>query len=224
MPRLPRFPRYPPPGGPCWPTGARRGPTGGPDDRSRGMTLGGSKTMRAWVVRQPGPIETNPLSYVQRPVPAAALASCWSRYWPAAFAAPTCTSARVTCRYTVNTSPPVTWSSGARARHRGEGSTHALCRGWCDRVGVAWLRSHRRDLRLCRRGHENLCPNSLYTGWDADGGYAEYTTVPAAFAYRPPALSRMSSWPHCCAPGSSATGRCCGRPCRARPARAVRIR
>src|SRR6202044_817585 len=39
----------------------------------------------------------------------------------------------------------------------------------------------------CRRGNENLCPNSLYTGWDADGGYAEYTTVPAAFAYRLPA-------------------------------------
>ena len=42
------------------------------DDRSRRMTLGSSKTMRAWVVRQPGPIENNPLSYVERPVPAPA--------------------------------------------------------------------------------------------------------------------------------------------------------
>src|SRR6202034_844655 len=41
--------------------------------------------------------------------------------------------------------------------------------------------------RYCRRGDENLCPNSLYTGWDADGGYADYTTVPAPFAYRLPA-------------------------------------
>src|SRR2546427_12739073 len=34
------------------------------------------------------------------------------------------------------------------------------------------------------RGMENLCPESVYTGWDADGGYAEYTTVPAAYAHR----------------------------------------
>ena len=56
-----------------------------------------------------------------------------------------------------------------------------------DRVGVAWLRYTDGTCAYCRRGNENLCPNSLYTGWDADGGYAEYTTVPAAFAYRLPA-------------------------------------
>ncbi len=56
-----------------------------------------------------------------------------------------------------------------------------------DRVGVAWLRYTDGTCVYCRRGNENLCPNSLYTGWDADGGYAEYTTVPAAFAYRLPA-------------------------------------
>ena len=33
-------------------------------------------------------------------------------------------------------------------------------------------------------GAENLCPRSRYTGWDADGGYAEYLTVPAAYAHR----------------------------------------
>jgi propanol-preferring alcohol dehydrogenase len=36
------------------------------------------------------------------------------------------------------------------------------------------------------RGQENLCPSSRYTGWDADGGYAEFATVPAAFAHRLP--------------------------------------
>jgi propanol-preferring alcohol dehydrogenase len=55
-----------------------------------------------------------------------------------------------------------------------------------DRVGVAWLRYTDGTCKYCRRGDENLCPSSLYTGWDADGGYAEYTTVPAAFAYRLP--------------------------------------
>jgi propanol-preferring alcohol dehydrogenase len=55
-----------------------------------------------------------------------------------------------------------------------------------ERVGVAWLRRTDGTCRYCTRGAENLCPNSEYTGWDADGGYAEYTTVPAAYAYRLP--------------------------------------
>ncbi|MCV7268305.1 zinc-binding alcohol dehydrogenase family protein [Mycolicibacterium doricum] len=56
-----------------------------------------------------------------------------------------------------------------------------------DRVGVAWLRHTCGQCRYCRRGQENLCPHSRYTGWDADGGYAEFTTAPAAFVHRLPA-------------------------------------
>jgi propanol-preferring alcohol dehydrogenase len=56
-----------------------------------------------------------------------------------------------------------------------------------DRVGIAWLRHTCGVCRFCVRGRENLCPESRYTGWDADGGYAEYATVPAAFAHRLPA-------------------------------------
>jgi alcohol dehydrogenase, propanol-preferring len=55
-----------------------------------------------------------------------------------------------------------------------------------DRVGVAWLRETCGTCRFCRSGRENLCPFSRYTGWDADGGYAGYTTVRADFAYRLP--------------------------------------
>jgi propanol-preferring alcohol dehydrogenase len=55
-----------------------------------------------------------------------------------------------------------------------------------DRVGVAWLRGTCGACRWCRSGRENLCPRSTYTGWDADGGYAEYTVVPEAFAYLMP--------------------------------------
>jgi propanol-preferring alcohol dehydrogenase len=55
-----------------------------------------------------------------------------------------------------------------------------------DRVGVAWLRRTCGVCRYCTRGAENLCPRSEYTGWDADGGYAEYLTVPARYAYRLP--------------------------------------
>nr|WP_284144681.1 zinc-binding alcohol dehydrogenase family protein [Mycolicibacter acidiphilus] len=55
-----------------------------------------------------------------------------------------------------------------------------------DRVGIAWLRQTCGSCRYCRRGDENLCPNSRYTGWDDDGGYAEFATVPAAFAHHLP--------------------------------------
>lgn len=55
-----------------------------------------------------------------------------------------------------------------------------------DRVGVAWLRSTCGACLWCRSGQENLCRESQYTGWDADGGFAEYTVAPAAFAYRLP--------------------------------------
>jgi alcohol dehydrogenase, propanol-preferring len=55
-----------------------------------------------------------------------------------------------------------------------------------DRAGAAWLRWTDGECPYCRRGAENLCPRSLYTGWDADGGYAEYLTVPAAYAHHLP--------------------------------------
>jgi propanol-preferring alcohol dehydrogenase len=69
--------------------------------------------------------------------------------------------------------------------------------GWSpgERVGVAWLRETCGACVYCRRGSgsneagsesENLCPSSQYTGWDEPGGYAEFLTVPAAFAYRLP--------------------------------------
>ena len=55
-----------------------------------------------------------------------------------------------------------------------------------DRAGIAWLRHTCGRCAYCLRGDENLCPDSRYTGWDADGGYAEFATVPADFAHRLP--------------------------------------
>jgi propanol-preferring alcohol dehydrogenase len=52
-----------------------------------------------------------------------------------------------------------------------------------DRVGVAWLRRTCGQCRFCRSGAENLCPNSEYTGWDADGGFADCLVAPAAYVY-----------------------------------------
>ena len=50
-------------------------------------------------------------------------------------------------------------------------------------VGVAWLRRTCGVCEWCRSGAENLCPRSEYTGWDADGGFAEYVAVPEGYAY-----------------------------------------
>jgi len=52
-----------------------------------------------------------------------------------------------------------------------------------DRVGVAWLGGTDGTCRYCRRGAENLCPASVYTGWDRHGGYAEYLTAADAFVH-----------------------------------------
>jgi len=56
-----------------------------------------------------------------------------------------------------------------------------------DRVGVPWLHQTDETCRFCRRGQENLCEHATFTGWDVDGGFAEYTVAPAGFVYRLPA-------------------------------------
>jgi alcohol dehydrogenase, propanol-preferring len=52
-----------------------------------------------------------------------------------------------------------------------------------DRVGVAWIFSACGRCEYCRNGQENLCTDFMATGRDANGGYAEFMTVPEAFAY-----------------------------------------
>ena len=69
-----------------------------------------------------------------------------------------------------------------------------------DRVGIAWLRHTCGECEFCRQGNENLCPRSRYTGYHADGGYAELAVVPEAFAYPlPPAFSDLEAAPLLCA-------------------------
>lgn len=54
------------------------------------------------------------------------------------------------------------------------------------RVGIAWLRFTCGECRFCTRGDENLCVAPLFTGWDADGGYAEFAVVDERYAYAIP--------------------------------------
>ncbi|HEX7126971.1 MAG TPA: zinc-dependent alcohol dehydrogenase family protein [Thermodesulfobacteriota bacterium] len=69
-----------------------------------------------------------------------------------------------------------------------------------DRVGIPWLRWTCGRCRFCRSGRENLCPDARFTGFHADGGYADYATVPAAFALPlPAALAPVDAAPLLCA-------------------------
>src|ERR1700730_15578239 len=54
------------------------------------------------------------------------------------------------------------------------------------RIGIAWLRHVDGSCPFGRRGRENLCLGSRYTGYDVNGGYAEYAVVPEDFAYELP--------------------------------------
>jgi propanol-preferring alcohol dehydrogenase len=51
-----------------------------------------------------------------------------------------------------------------------------------DRAGVYWLHSACGQCKYCLSQWENYCPQIKCTGWDVDGGYAEYVTAPAAYA------------------------------------------
>lgn len=52
-----------------------------------------------------------------------------------------------------------------------------------DRAGIAWLNSSCGNCKFCQSGRENLCPEAKFTGWNVDGGYAEYVTVSQDFAF-----------------------------------------
>ncbi|QIZ01415.1 zinc-binding alcohol dehydrogenase family protein [Streptomyces sp. S1D4-11] len=138
--------------------------------------------MHAWEVDRPGPIEGEPLRFVERPIPV-----------PGADELLVHVRACGVCRTDLHVSegdlpvrrPRVTPGHevvGVVAATGEDVLDHSVG----DRVGVAWLRRTDGTCGYCARGSENLCAASQYTGWDADGGYAEYTTVPAAFAYRLP--------------------------------------
>lgn len=69
-----------------------------------------------------------------------------------------------------------------------------------ERVGVAWIYSACGKCEYCLSGQENLCPDFVATGRDANGGYAEYMVVPEKFAYPIPAIfSDVEAAPLLCA-------------------------
>lgn len=142
----------------------------------------GVETMAAWEVAAPGPIATRPLRAVRRPVPEPGADELLVRVRA-------CAVCRTDLHVAEGDLPP--HRSPVIPGHQVVGEVVArgdAVTGWADgdRAGIAWLRHTDQSCRYCRRGRENLCPASRYTGWDADGGYAEYATVPADYAYRLP--------------------------------------
>ncbi|MEU4672268.1 zinc-binding alcohol dehydrogenase family protein [Amycolatopsis sp. NPDC023774] len=140
--------------------------------------------MRSWRVTAPGPVGTGPLTPASGPVPEPVPGDLLVRVLVCGV-----------CRTDLHV------AEGDLPVHRpavtpghevvgevvalGENPGDAFAIG--DRVGIAWLRHTCGRCKFCSRGTENLCPDSRYTGWDADGGYAEYAVVPAAYAHHLPA-------------------------------------
>jgi len=52
-----------------------------------------------------------------------------------------------------------------------------------DRVGIPWLGGSCGHCRFCRSGHENLCDESRYTGYQIDGGFAELCVADERFCF-----------------------------------------
>ncbi|MFI0373656.1 zinc-dependent alcohol dehydrogenase family protein [Actinomadura sp. 1N219] len=151
--------------------------------------------MRAWAVEGPAPIASGPLRRADRDVPSPGPGELLVRVLACGV-----------CRTDLHVAEgdlPV-HLPGVTPGHEivgevvaaGVGALH----GAGDRVGVAWLRGTCGACRFCRRGAENLCPSSVYTGWDAHGGYAEYALAVDAYAYAlPRELDDVRAAPLLCA-------------------------
>jgi propanol-preferring alcohol dehydrogenase len=142
--------------------------------------------MNAWRVREPGPMKSQPLERIEVDVPAPGPGELL-------VAVRSCGVCRTDLHVTEGDLP--VHRPGVIPGHEVVGEVvefgprtqpaHEFAVG--DRVGIAWLRHTCGQCKFCVRGDENLCPESRYTGWDADGGYAEFATVPAAYAHHLPA-------------------------------------
>lgn len=156
------------------------------------------KTMKAWAVTKPGPIdgEQSPIKLVEKPVPTPKRGEVLVKVL-------TCGVCHTDLHVTEGDLP--VHKENITPGHEIVGKvvacgpeTQRFSLG--ERIGIPWFRHACGVCKFCRSGHENLCPHSVYTGWDHDGGYAEYVTVPEGFAYRIPSkFSSLEAAPLLCA-------------------------
>ncbi len=135
--------------------------------------------MRAWVVDKPGPVASGPLRLTEREVPEPGPGELLVRVRA-------CGVCRTDLHLAEGDLPPR--APGITPGHEVVGEVAAAGPGTTrfapgDRVGAAWLAGTDGTCAYCRHGKENLCPASVYTGWDIHGGYAEYLTVADAYAH-----------------------------------------
>jgi propanol-preferring alcohol dehydrogenase len=144
------------------------------------MTRAGS--MRAWIVDRPGPVTGGPLKLVSRAVPEPGPRQVRVRVL-------VCGVCRTDLHLAEGDLAPK--RPGVTPGHEVVGRVDALGPRTSrfrigDRIGVAWLGSTDMTCRFCVRGAENLCLDPRFTGWDEDGGYAEYLLVEEQYAYALP--------------------------------------
>src|SRR5581483_4736974 len=135
--------------------------------------------MRAWAVERPGPIDEQPLVRVERPDPHPGPGEVRIKV-------STCGICRTDLHLAEGDLSP--HRSGTIPGHQAVGKVDELGPGATrfkqgDRIGIAWLRHTDGTCKFCRRGDENLCVDPRFTGWDVDGGYAEYAVVDEKYAY-----------------------------------------
>jgi propanol-preferring alcohol dehydrogenase len=138
-----------------------------------------ARTMKAWVVEDPGPIDNHPLLLVDRPIPAPGPQEVRVRVR-------TCGVCRTDLHLAEGDLAPrrslVTPGHEVVGIVDGVGrGSHRFTEG--DRVGVPWLAHTCGVCRFCTSARENLCIAPRFTGWDVDGGYAEYVIVEEQYAY-----------------------------------------
>ncbi len=135
--------------------------------------------MRAWAVQRPGPLSHHPLRSVTIPVPEPSSDEVLVEVLA-------CGVCRTDLHLCLGELPP--HRAGTVPGHQAIGAVVATGSTVSrfqvgDQVGIAWLRSTCGSCPWCRAGRENLCPDARFTGWDHDGGFAEFATVPEAFAH-----------------------------------------
>lgn len=166
--------------------------------------MAAATTMRAWVVREPGPLSGGPLEFTDLPVPEPGPGEVLVRVLTCGVCRTdlhVATGDLAVHRERVVPGHEIVGEVVAAGPDTAPGTPPGAGRfAVGERVGIPWLRRTCGSCRWCRTGRENLCRESRYTGWDADGGYAEYTTVPEAFAYRlPEELDDVAAAPLLCA-------------------------
>ena len=152
--------------------------------------------MRAWAVVRPGPADTGPLELVEREAPDPGLRQV--RVEVAA-----CGVCRTDLHLAEGDLDPR--RPGVVPGHEVVGRVDRVGPG-CelltegDRIGIPWLAHTCGSCRFCLGGRENLCVVPRFTGWDVDGGYAEYAVVDERYAYAlPEGLGDVEAAPLLCA-------------------------